>query len=192
MATSKTAVSCWLGLIVLLWSLYPMLFSQARGVILLMILTGALALLGLLTGTQFLVVWSGGLGLINLTVTLVLTAQPPNLWLGLSAGITLWALLDGSQRFAYLRHCEVEPGVLVVVLKMFLYITALSLAAGMALALLVVTLPHHGAVTSAASLLTVAGAVMFVGVIALFLLYTSHWSPQPTPDSPSDLTAERE
>jgi hypothetical protein len=192
MATSKTAVSCWLGLIALLWSVYPVLFSQARGVILLMILTGGLALVGWLTGTQFLVVWSGGLGLINLTVTLVLTAQPPNLWLGLSAGITLWALLDGSQRFAYLRHCQVEPGVLVAVLKVFLHITALSLAAGMALALLVVTLPHQGAVASAASLLTIAGAAMFVGLIALFLLYTSRWSPQPTPGSPPNLTSERE
>jgi hypothetical protein len=178
MVASKTGLSCWLGLITLLWSLYPLLFSQARGVIMLMALTAALALVGWLTGMQVLVVWSGGLGLVNLTATLVITAQPPNLWLGLSAGITLLALLDGSQRFAYLRHCQLEPGVLVVMLGAFLRITGLSLGAGMALALLVVNLPQQGAAASAAGLLTIAGAGLFVGVVALFLLYTSRWPEQ--------------
>ena len=169
MAASKTGLGCWLGLITLLWSLYPLLFSQARGVLMLATLTGVLALVGWLSGIQPLVVWSGGLGLLNLTLTLVLTAQPPNLWLGLSAGITLLALLDGSHRFAYLRHCQVAPGVLAVVLRVFLRITGLSLAAGVALALLVVNLPNQGAVASAAGLLTIAGAGLFVGC----LLYTS-------------------
>lgn len=176
MAASKAGLGCWLGLMTLLWALHPLLFSRARGMVVLMMLTGALALVGWLTGIQLLVVWSGGLGLVNLTVTLVLTAQPPNLWLGLSAGITLLALLDGSHRFAYLRHCQVEPGVLAAWLGVFMRITGLSLAAGVALALLVVHLPNQGAVASAAGLLTIAGAAMFVGVVALFLLYTSRWS----------------
>ncbi len=175
MATHKTGLACWLGLITLLWSLYPLLFSQARGVVMLVILTGGLALFGWMTGTQFLVAWSGGLGLFNLTLTLVITAQPPNLWVGLSAGITLLALLDGSQRFAYLRQCQVEPGVLTAWLGVFMRLTGLSLMAGIALALLVVNLPTQGEIASAAGLLTIAGASLFVGVLALLLLYTSRW-----------------
>ncbi|MGH8065975.1 MAG: hypothetical protein ACRERE_12245 [Candidatus Entotheonellia bacterium] len=175
MAAHKAGLACWLGLITLLWSLYPLLFSQARGVVMLVILTGGLALFGWMTGTQFLVAWSGGLGLFNLTLTLVITAQPPNLWVGLSAGITLLALLDGSQRFAYLRHCQVEPGVLTAWLGVFMRLTGLSLMAGIALALLVVNLPTQGEIASAAGLLTIAGASLFVGVLALLLLYTSRW-----------------
>jgi uncharacterized membrane protein YgdD (TMEM256/DUF423 family) len=59
---------------------------------------------------------------------------------------------------------------------MFMRITGLSLATGIALALLVVNLPNQGAVAAAAGLLTIAGAAMFVGVVALFLLYTSRSS----------------
>jgi hypothetical protein len=175
MAAHKTGLACWLGLITLLWSLYPLLFYQARGVVILVILTGGLALFGWMTGTQFLVAWSGGLGLFNLTLALVITEQPPNLWVGLSAGITLLALLDGSQRFAYLRHCHVEPGVLTAWLGVFMRLTGLSLVAGIALVLLVVNLPSQGEITSAAGLLTIAGASLFVGVLALLLLYTSRW-----------------
>jgi hypothetical protein len=141
----------------------------------LMILTGGLASFGWVTGMQFLVVWSGGLGLFNLTLTLVISGQPANLWVGLSAGITLLALLDGSQRFSYLRHCQVEPGVLAVWLGVLLRIAGLSLAAGIALGLLVVNLPTEGEIASAAGLLTIAGAGLFVGVLALLLLYTSRW-----------------
>ncbi|MBI3329946.1 MAG: hypothetical protein HYZ81_24965 [Nitrospinae bacterium] len=173
MAASKTGLACWLGLITLLWSLHPLLFSRARGVLMLMMLTGMLALVGWLTSIQPLVVWSGGLGLLNLTLSLVLTAHPPNLWVGLSAGITLLALLDGSQRFAYLRRCQVEPGVFAVLLGVFMRITGLSLAAGVTLALLVVNLPNQDAVAAAAGLLTIAGAGMFVALVALLLLYTS-------------------
>jgi hypothetical protein len=175
MATHKTGLACWLGLSTLLWSLYPLLFSQARGIVLLVILTAGLALSGWLMGIQFLVVWSGGLGLLTLTLTLVITAQPPNLWLGLSAGITLLALLDGSQRFAYLRHCHVEPGVLTAWLGVFLRLAGLSLVAGIALALLVVNLPTQGEMAAAAGLLTIAGASLFVALLALLLLYTNHW-----------------
>lgn len=175
MAASKTGLGCWLGLMTLLWSLYPLLFSQARGVVVLATLTGGLALGGWLTSIQPLVVWSGGLGLLNLTLTLVLSAQPPNLWVGLSAGITLLALLEGSHRFAYLRHCQVEPGVLAGWLGMFLRITGLTLATGVALALLVVNLANQDAAASAAGLSTIAGAGLFVGVLGLLLLYTSRW-----------------
>jgi hypothetical protein len=175
MAASKTGVACWLALITLLWSLYPLLFSQARGVIVLMILTGGLASLGWVTGIQFLVVWGGAIGLFNLTLTLVITAQSPSLWVGLSAGVTLLALLDGSQRFAYLRHCQVEPGVLARWLAMYIRLAGFSLAAGIALVLLVVNLPAQGEVASTAGLLTIAGASLFVGVLALLLLYTGRW-----------------
>jgi hypothetical protein len=172
---AKTGLACWLGLVTLLWSLYPLALSQARGVVMLVILTAGLALLGWLTGMQLLVVWSGGLGLFNLTLTLVMTAQPPNIWLGLSAGITLLALLDGGHRFAYLRHCHVESGVLTTWLGIFVRLSGLSLLAGVAVALLVVHLPTQGEVTAAASLLTIAGASLFVTVLALLLLYTGRW-----------------
>lgn len=175
MAASKAGMACWLGLMTLLWSLHPLLLSQERAIVVLMVCTGMLALAGWLAGLQALVAWSGGVGLLNLTIALMLTAQPPNLWLGLSGGLTLLALLDGSQRLAYLRQCEVEPGVVTVFLGAYLQITVLSLAAGLALALLVVSLPTQGAVASAAGLLTIAGAGLFVGLLALFLLYTSRW-----------------
>lgn len=176
MAASQVGVGCWLGLMTLLWSLHPLFFVQSRGVIVVVVVTGGLALLGWLTGIQFLVVWSGGLGLVNLTVALVLAAQAPNVWLGLSAGLTLLALLDGSHRFSYLRHCQVEPGVLTAWLGVFLRASGLSVAAGVALGLLIVNLPNQGAMASAAGLLTIVGAVMFVGVVALLLLYTNRWA----------------
>jgi hypothetical protein len=175
MAAHKIGLACWLGLMTLLWALYPLLFSQARGIIVLTILTGGLAIFGWVTGMPLLVVWSGALGLFNLTLTLVITAQPPNVWLGLSAGITLLALLDGSQRFAYLKHCYVQPGVLTVWLTVFMRIAGLSLAAGIALVLLAVNLPIQGRMASGAGVLAIVGAGLFVGVLALLLLYTSRW-----------------
>jgi hypothetical protein len=175
MAASKIGLAVWLGLITLLWSLYPLCFSQARGVIILVILTVALASFGWATGTQLLVVWSGALGLFNLTLALVITAQPPNLWVGLSAGIALLALLDSSHRFGYIRHCHVEPGVLITWLAVSMRIAGLSLAAGVTLALLLVNLPTQGGIASGAGLLTIAGASLFVAVLALLLLYTSRW-----------------
>jgi hypothetical protein len=173
MAAHKIGWLCWLGLMTLLWSLYPLLFSQARGIIVLTILTGGLGLAGWVTGTPLLVAWSGALGLLNVTLTLVITAQPPNIWLGLSAGLTLLALLDGCQRFAYLKHCHVEPGVLRAWLAGFTRVAVLSLAVGLALVLLVVNLPTAAGMASGAGVLTVVGASLFVGVLALLLLYTS-------------------
>lgn len=175
MAVYKIGLACWLGLMTLLWSLYPLLFSQARGIIVLVVLTGGLAVAGWLTGMQVLVVWSGALGLLNLTLTLLITIQPPNLWLGLSAGITLLALLDGSQRFGYLRHCHLEPGVLAAWLAVFMRVAGLSLAAGIVLALLVVNLAAQGEAAASSGVLTIVGAALFVGVLALLLLYTNHW-----------------
>jgi hypothetical protein len=116
-----------------------------------------------------LVIWSGALGLFNLTLALLLTAQPPNLWIGLSAGTALLALVDGSQRFAYLKLCQVEPGVLASWLGMFMRITGLSLVAGLVLVLLVMLLPQQGA--AAAGLLTIIGAGLFVAGVAMLLLY---------------------
>jgi hypothetical protein len=173
MAAHKIGLACWLGLMTLLWSLYPLLVSQARGVIVLVMLTAGLGIFGWVAEMPLLVVWSIALGLFNLTLTLVIAAQPPNVWLGLSAGITVLALLDGSQRFAYLRHCHVEPRVLTAWLAVFMRITGLSLAAGVTLVLLVMTLPTQGGMASGAGVLTIVGASFFVGVLALLLLYTS-------------------
>ena len=93
----RVVLSLWLGLLTLLWSCQPLLLSQARGIVVLALFTGVLAGLGGLTGVRLLVVWSGGVGVLNLTLALLLTASAPNLWVGLSAGLTLLALLDGNQ-----------------------------------------------------------------------------------------------
>jgi hypothetical protein len=176
MAASQTILGGWLGLITLLWSCQPLLFSHTRGVVLLAVATALLALVGWLLGVQLLVVWSGGLGLVNLTMTLALTGQAPNVWVGLSAGIALLALLDGSQRYSYLRRCRVEPGVMMAWLGTFIRLTGLSIAAAVALTLVLVNLAPQGVLLSAAGLLTIVGAVMFVGALALFLRYATRWS----------------
>src|SRR5262249_56909055 len=97
MTTRQIVVGLWLGLVTLLWSLHALVWSQARGIVVLALLSGVLAVLGGLTSVRLFVVWSGGVGLLNLTMALLLTAYPPNLWVGLSAGLTLLALLDGHQ-----------------------------------------------------------------------------------------------
>src|SRR6266571_6864902 len=130
MSTRQVLMGLWLGLLTLLWSLQPLLFSQARGIVVLALLSGVLAVLGGLTSMRLLVVWSGGVGLLNLTLALLLTAAPPNLWVGLSAGLTLLALLDGHQCVAYLRYCQVEPGVLAALFGTLARLSGLSLAAG--------------------------------------------------------------
>jgi hypothetical protein len=86
------------------------------------------------------------------------------------------ALLDGSYRFSYLRHCRVEPGVMAAWLGVLMRVSGLTLAVGLAMALLVVNLANLGAMPSAAGLLTIAGAAMFVGALSLFLLYASRSS----------------
>jgi hypothetical protein len=120
----------------LLWSLYPLLFSQARGIIFLMILTVASRVrLGDWDAASGSMEWRPGPVQSNLNAG---DYRPtPNVWLGLSADHFL-ALLDGSQRFAF-KHCYVEPGVLTAWLTVFMHRRTL-LAAGIALVLLVVNL----------------------------------------------------
>lgn len=173
MATSKIGLSLWLGAITVIWSLYPLLFAHVRGVLVLSLLTAALALFGWVSGLSLLVIWSGGLGLCNLTLALTLTSYPPNLWVGLSAGLILLALLDGSHRFSYLRHCWLPPGMVTIMLRPFVSISSLTLAVGVILGTLLAPLGRQPLAASATSLLTIIGACMFVGFLAIFLLYTS-------------------
>jgi hypothetical protein len=175
MAASKAGVGGWLGLVTLVWALHPLLFSRERGVLLLMALTALLALAGWLLELPFLVAWSGSLGLVNLTLALALAGQPPRVWVGLSAGLALLALLDGSQRFAYVRRCRIEPRALAAWVGVFVRLGGLSLLAGLALTLLVVQLAGPSPLATAAGPLTIAAAGAFVGVVALFLLYTGRW-----------------
>ena len=130
-------------------------------------------LAGWLSGLQVLVFWSGILGLLNITLALLLTSYPPSLWVGLSVGLTLLALLDGSQRFAYLRHCQVEPGVIRALLETFIRLSGLAVGVALGLGWLLVTLGPSLTGSAAAGLLTVASACAFVGFLAVFLLYSS-------------------
>lgn len=173
MATTKIGWGIWLGGVTLLWAFYPLLFTQARGVLALGALTATLALLGWLTSLQLLVIWSGGLGVCNLTLALVLTSHPPDLWAGLSAGIILLALLDGSQRFTYLRHCWLAPGVVTALLGTFVRLSGLTLAVGLILGLLVIYLSRQPLSAVAPGFLTVVGACVLGGFLAMFLLHTS-------------------
>jgi hypothetical protein len=177
MAATKIGWEIWLGCMVLLWAGYPLLFTQTRGVLVLGVLTALLALLGWLTSLPVLVIWSGGLGLCNLTLALVLTSHPPDLWAGLSAGIMLLALVDGSQRFTYLRHCWLAPGVVTALLGTFVWLSGLTLAMGVLLGLLVISLSQQPPSTVAPGVLTVVGACILGGFLAVFLLHTSR-----TPD----------
>ncbi len=183
MTTRQIVVGLWLGLLTLLWSLQPLLLSQARGIVVLALLSGVLAVLGGLTSVRLFVVWSGGVGLLNLTMALLLTAYPPNLWVGLSAGLTLLALLDGYQCFAYLRHCQIEPDVMAALFGALVRLSGWSLAAGVGVGLLVTQLQSQGADTAAAGYMTIIGAGVFVGFFAAFLLATSHWSALRTQDA---------
>jgi hypothetical protein len=178
----RVILSLWLGLLTLLWSCQPLLLSQARGIVVLALFAGVLAGLGSLTGVRLLVVWSGGVGLVNLTLALLLTASPPHLWVGLSAGLTLLALLDGNQCVAYLRHCQIGPGVLVQLLGTLVRLSGWSLAAGVSVGYLVTALhaPHRD--TVAAGYMTILGAGLFVGFFAAFLLISSRWSAFRTQD----------
>ncbi len=144
--------------------------------------TGVLAGLGALTGLRVLVVWSGGLGMLNLTLALLLTGSPPYLWTGLSAGLTLLALLDGNQCVAYLWYCEVGPGVLTELFGTLIRLSGWSLAAGVSVGYLVTVLYTPHLATAAAGYVTILGAGIFVGFLAAFLLTTSHWSTLRTQD----------
>jgi len=178
----QVVLSLWLGVLTLLWACHPLLVSQARGIVVLTLFAGVLAGLGGLTGVRLLVVWSGGVGVINLTLALLLTASPPNLWMGLSAGLTLLALLDGNQCVAYLWHCQVGPGVLAEVFGTLVRLSGWSLAAGVSMGYLVTAFYAPRMDTVAAGYITILGAGVFVGFFAAFLLVTSRWAAFRTQD----------
>jgi hypothetical protein len=182
MLGKQVVLSLWLGLLTLLWSCHPLLISQARGIVVLALFAGVLAGLGGLTGVRLLVVCSGVVGMVNLTLALLLTTSPPHLWVGLSAGLTLLALLDGNQCVAYLRHCQVEPGVLVQLFGTLMRLGGWSLAAGVSVGYLVTALHAPRMDTVAAGYMTILGAAVFVGFFAAFLLTTSRWSALRTQD----------
>jgi hypothetical protein len=182
MRTRQVVLHLWLGLITLLWSCQPLLLSQARGIVVLALFSSVLAALGGLTSVRLFVVWSGGVGLLNLTLALLFTAAPPSLWVGLSAGLTLLALLDGHQCVAYLRHCQVEPGVLTALVGTLARLSGLSLAAGVGVGGCITALHAPGVDTAVAGYMTIIGAGVFVGFFAAFLLATSHWSALKTQD----------
>jgi hypothetical protein len=160
------------GGLALCWSGYPLLFSHAQGVGVLSAITAILALMGCVTGWQPAVVWSGGIGLVNLTLALLVTATPPNLWVGLSAGIILLGLLDGSYRLTYLRHCWLAPGVLTELCRTFVRLSGLTLGVGFLLGALLISLGHFSMVTTA-GVVTIVGACLVAGALAVFLRYTS-------------------
>ena len=182
MLVKQVVLSLWLGLLTLLWACHPLLLSQARGIVVLALFAGVLAGLGGLTGVRLLVVWSGGVGMVNLTLALLLTASPPNLWVGLSAGLTLIALLDGNQCVAYLWHCQVGPGVLAEIFGTLVRLSGWSLAAGISVGYLVTALYAPRMDTVAAGYITILGAGVFVGFFAAFLLVTSRWAALRTQD----------
>jgi hypothetical protein len=159
----------WLGGITLLWALQPLMWSHARGVLTLSLVTVLLALIAWGAKLPVLTTWSGAVGLCNLTLALLLTSQPPNLWAGLGAGITLLAMLDGSHRFTYISACQLTPGVLTACLRAFVQLSCLVLAAGVILSL-VIPMAYQSIGASAAGVLTITGACLFVGFITLFLL----------------------
>jgi xanthine/uracil/vitamin C permease (AzgA family) len=173
MAQGKIGLMVWLILVTALWALHPILLAPARGIVVLAATTGLLALCGWIGGTQVLVFWSGIVGLLNITLALILAAHPPSLWTGLSAGLALLALLDGSQRYAYVRHCHVEPGVLSSMIDTFIRLSSLSIVAGLVVGGILVSLSPHLRGLSLVSLLTLAGAALFAGAFAIFLLHSN-------------------
>jgi hypothetical protein len=174
MAASKIGWGIWFGCLVLFWSLYPCVFTQARSVFILGIITALLGLLGGFFSAPVLVAWSGGAGLCNLTLALLLSSHPADLWVGLSAGIILLALVDSGQRLTYLRHCWLGPGVVVTLLRPFVCLSGVTVLVGVGVGLLVFYLSTQVANAAASGFLTVIGACLLAGFLALFLLYTNH------------------
>jgi hypothetical protein len=139
-------------------------------------LTGLLAVWGWIGGSAIAMFWSALIGLLNATLVLVLTAHPPTLWAGLSAGLLLFALLDGHQRWMYVRHCELEPGMFIGMLEPFIRVSVLAILAGLAMGALIIGLEMLPFQASHVGALTIAGAAFFAGTFALFLLYTHRLS----------------
>lgn len=176
MATGKIALAIWLGLATLLWSLHPLLFAQARGIQILAAVTGLFAILGWLISAPVFMFWSALTGLINVTLVLTLTAHPPNLWVGLSTGLLLFALLDGHQRWMYVQHCQLEPGMFMAMLEPFIRVSILATAVGLVIGSFLVALSDRAFDTSYVGILTITGAALFAGALTLFLLYTNRLS----------------
>jgi hypothetical protein len=173
MAACKIGFILWLSAVTGIWALFPLLFAPSRGIIVLSLCTGVLALLGWGVGLQIFVFWSGLVGLLNITIALLLTHHQANLWMGLSAGLTLLALLDASQRWSYIKSCHVEAGTVGMMFDTFVRLSGLSLALGLMIGVfltLISPTPDH---QSAMGYLTLAGASLFVGFLAIFLLYAS-------------------
>jgi hypothetical protein len=173
MAARKIGLELWLGSVILLWTLYPLLFTRTRGVVVLVSVTGLLAVLGWLTGYQPLMIWSGGLGLCNLTLALVLVRQPPNLWTGLSAGLVLLAMIDSNHRMAYLRRGWIAPGVIPAMLGAFVRLSGLTLATSIVLGLLVAFPAAGPGSFLGTGAFTIIGAGVFVTFLTLYLGYTN-------------------
>ncbi len=176
MAAGKIALTIWLGFATLLWTLHPLFYTQARGIQILAALTGLFAILGWLSSAPVFTFWSALTGLINVTLALVLTAHPPNLWLGLSIGLLLFALLDGQQRWAYIRHCQLESGMSTAMFEPFLRISVLATAVGLVVGSFLVAFNDVSFSPSYVGILTITGAALFAGALTLFLLYTNRLS----------------
>lgn len=174
MATSQIILAVWLTLVTAIWALHPLLFTHARSVVLLSLVTGLFAVAGWQRNLKVLIFWSGLVGLLNMTLALLLTAQPPSFWVGLSAGLTLLALLDGSQRYAYIQLCQVECGVLVAMLDTFVRLSGLCIVTSLAIGALLLIWSSRLSSFSLAGFLTLAGASIFAGFFTLFILYTNH------------------
>jgi hypothetical protein len=173
MIAQKIALGVWLTFLTILWALHPVLFSQSRGVIILAAATMLLAAAGWLSGYQLCVFWGGIVGLGNFTLSLMMTGQLPNLWVGMSAGLTLFALLDASHCFAYLRQCHLEAGLLGLLFSAFLRLCGWSIGAGLSVVALLVALHTPASSSTSAGLLTIVGAVVFLGGFAVFMLYAN-------------------
>ena len=61
------------------------------------------------------------------------------------------------------------------ILGTFVRISGLTFVAGIMLGLLIVSLEYQPGDASTIKLLTLTGVCMFVGFLAVFLLYTSRW-----------------
>lgn len=166
-------LAVWVACLTCLWPALPLLLSQARGVIALAMITGVFAGLAAVLGMPLLTAWSGGTGLLNLTVALLLTAHPPDFWGGLSAGLLLLALLDSHQCWAYARRCQVAPGVVRTLLGASLRLSSVAVAGSLMLAVIVSVFTPLLVGLATAGMVTIAGAILFIGCFAAFLYTTS-------------------
>jgi hypothetical protein len=176
MAASKIGWEIWFVGLALFWSLYPLVFTQTRSVLILCTITALFTLFGRLWSLPVLVAWSGGVGLCNLTLALLLASHPPDLGVGLSAGILLFALVDSSQRLTYLRPCWIAPGVVTALLRPLVLLSGVTLLVGIGIGWLVVHLSTQATSAAQPGFLTAIGACLLAGFLALFLLYTNRLS----------------